>query len=144
VARIDRKRLDGARFPVITTIATRYDDMDPQGHINNAAAAVILQEARVDLNRAARLPQMESELRTVVASLHIEYAGEMYHPQPIEVATGILALGRTSLTFGQVARQGGRTTLYAETVIVMTDEIGPIEISGALREAFAKLALADG
>jgi acyl-CoA thioester hydrolase len=141
VPRIDRQRLDGAAFPVTATIQTRFDDIDSQGHVNNAAAAVILQEARVELNRAARLVDTRDGLRVVVAALSIEYAGEMHHPEPIEVGVGVLAIGRSSVTIGQLARQGGRPTLYAETVLVMTDADGPAAMPQALRDAYEGLMI---
>jgi hypothetical protein len=31
VARLDRKRLDAAEFPMLEDVATRFDDMDVQG-----------------------------------------------------------------------------------------------------------------
>jgi acyl-CoA thioester hydrolase len=141
VARIDRRRLEGAAFPVTTTIQTRFDDIDAQGHVNNAAAAVILQEARVALNHAARAQELSPDLRPVVAALSIEYAGEMYHPNSIEVSTGILAVGRSSVTVGQMARQGDHITLYAETVLVMLDSAGPAAMPDDLRAAYEGLLI---
>ena len=141
MARIDRKRLDEAAFPLVMTVPTRFDDLDAQGHVNNAAAAVILQEARTSVNRTARLAEVAPGFRAMVAALQIEYAGEMYHPQPIEVSTGVLAIGRTSLTIGQVARQDGRPTLYAETVLVVADASGPAAVPEALRAAYEALLI---
>ena len=137
MARIDRQRLDTATFPVTSAIQTRFTDLDTQGHVNNAAAAVILQEARVALNRTAGFSEIRAGLRPVVAALHIEYVDEMHHHAPVEVSTGLLAIGRTSVVVGQKARQEGRTTLYAETVLVMTTADGPTEIPPALRDAYA-------
>jgi acyl-CoA thioester hydrolase len=141
VARIDRRRLDGADFPTSMTIATRFSDLDVQGHVNNAAAAVLLQEARAGLNRAAAVSELREGLRPVVASLLIEYAGEMHHPEPVEIATGVLEIGRTSVLIGQVGRQGGRTTLYAETVLVMTAGAGPTPIPDSLRAAYERATI---
>lgn len=141
MARIDRERLAAAAFPLTTTIQTRFDDIDSQGHVNNAAAAVILQEARVALNQAARLMDVRGAVRPVVAALSIEYAAEMHHPAPIEVASGILKIGRTSVTIGQVARQEGRPSLYAETVLVMLGPDGPAEIPPAVRTAYETLLI---
>lgn len=141
MARIDRKRLDDGAFPILAKIPMRFTDLDVQGHVNNAASAVILQEARVAFNKAAGLVSRLEGLRPVVAALSIEYADEMYPPEPIEVRTGVLAIGRTSVTIGQVARQGGRATLYAETVLVLIDTAGPAAISGSIREAYEGLLI---
>lgn len=141
MARIDRQRLDGAAFPVTNTIQTRFSDVDMQGHINNAAAAVILQEARVGLNRTAGFSEIREGLRPVVAALNIEYAGEMHHHAPVEVSTGVLSIGRTSVVVAQLARQDGRATLYGETVLVMTDSAGPAAIPPTLRDAFERVLI---
>jgi acyl-CoA thioester hydrolase len=141
MARIDRARLDAATFPVTMAVPTRYADIDIQGHVNNVAAAVILQEARVQFNTTAGLKMELGGLRVMVAAIAIEYAGEMHHPDPVEVGTAIVAMGRTSLTIAQVARQNGRTALYAETVLVLADADGPAPIPAGLREAYGRLML---
>lgn len=141
MARIDRSRLDGAAFPTSMTVATRFSDIDVLGHVNNAAAAVLLQEARAGLNRQAGYSEVREGLRPVVASLTIEYAGEMHHPAPVEIETGVLSVGRTSLVVGQIGRQHGLVTLYAETVLVMTDGKRPTPIPDSLRAAYERVMI---
>ena len=141
MARIDRKRLDAAEFPVTVEIATRFADLDMQGHVNNAAAALLLQEARAAFNRTANLPDLKGKLRAMVAALSIEYAGEMGYPAPVEISTGILDIGRTSFTLVQIARQHGRAGLYAQTVMVVADADGPAPIPDRLRAAYDRLRI---
>lgn len=141
MARIDRSRLEGAQFPMVEKIATRFDDLDVQGHVNNAAAVVILQEGRVLFNRAAGLPWAMGNLRAMVVGLTVEYAAEMTHPEPVELGVGILDLGRSSFTMGQVIRQGGRTAIYAEVAMVMANEAGAAPIPDTLRAAFEQLRI---
>lgn len=141
MARIDRKRLDVANFAVTLDIPTRYDDVDTQGHVNNAAGVVILQEARANFNVAAGLHAHLDGLRLMVAALSVEYAGENYHPGLVRVSTGVLAVGRTSFTLGQVARQNGKSTLYAEAVMVVSDANGPTAIPDALRAAYERFVI---
>lgn len=138
MARLDRQRLDAADFRISTEVQTRYVDLDTQGHVNNAAAAVFLQEARGRFDHALGVDLLGAGLRPIIAALSIEYAAEMSFPEPIEVLTGVLHLGRSSLTLGHVARQGGRTTLYAETVLVLTDAQGPIPMPDAVRAAYQR------
>lgn len=144
MARIDRARFDAARFPAMLAVQTRFDDLDVQGHINNAAAVVILQEARAQFNIASGLPNLRGGLRTMIAGLTLEYAGEMHHPEPVEVSTGVLAIGRSSFRLGQVARQGGRGRIYSEAVMVFADADGPASIPPALRSALEGLMMVDG
>ena len=141
MARIDRARLEAADFPFVTEIQTRYADLDPNGHVNNAAAAVILQEARGRFQHATGVKELMNRYRYIVAGLAIEFAAEMFFPEPVEVRTGVLHIGRTSFTVGQIAHQRGRTTLYAETTAVLADENGPTPMSDAVRAAYGRFLL---
>lgn len=142
MARIDRKLLDSATDPVVIRIPPRYDDLDMQGHVNNAAAAVILQEARGGFNQAIGMRDALEGRRVVVAAVSIEYAGEMGYPAPVDVAIGVLAIGRSSVTLWQVARQEGISKLYAEAVMVFTHPDGPATIPDRLRSAYEKVLIA--
>ena len=141
MARIDRKRLDAATYAVSLDVPTRYDDVDMQGHVNNAAAVVILQEARANFNVQAGMREHLAGYRMMVAGLTVEYAGENHHPGIVTVSTGVLAVGRTSFTLGQVARQNGRSTLYAQATMVMADANGPAPIPDAMRAAYQRLMI---
>lgn len=141
MARIDRKRLDAATFPVRFEVQTRFDDLDIQGHVNNVSVVVMLQEARVHFNRIAGFWDMSKGLRMMAAGLTVEYAGEMHHPDPVEVFTAPIAIGRTSFTLGQIIRQGDRTTTYAEVTMVVADGDGPTPIPDPIRARLEELAL---
>jgi len=43
-SRIDRQHFDAIDFPIRVEVPIRFDDLDVPGHVNNAAAAAILQE----------------------------------------------------------------------------------------------------
>ena len=141
MARIDRKHLDAATFPVRYQVQTRFDDLDIQGHVNNVSVVVMLQEARVHFNRLAGFWDMPNRLRMMAAGLTVEYAGEMYHPEPVEVFTAPIAIGRTSFTLGQVIRQSDRTTTYAEVTMVVADANGPTPIPDPVRARLKELSI---
>ena len=142
MARIDRAFLDTATFPLVTDVPVRFADTDLQWHVNNVAAAGILQEARVLFNRHVRLVEhLQKGERMMVAAISIEYAGEMLFPGTIEVGTGIRRIGRTSYTLAQVARQEGQPRLYAETTLVLADASGPIAVPAALRSVLERLSI---
>ena len=142
MARLDRALLDAAIFPVNAEVPVRFADTDLQWHVNNVAAAGILQEARVLFNRHAGLVEhLRNGARMMVAAISIEYAGEMLFPGMIEVGTGVRRLGHSSYTLAQVARQDGRATLYAETILVLADSGGPIAVPSALRGELERLGI---
>ena len=141
MARIDRTRFDTATFPAPFVVQTRYADLDVQGHVNNVSVITILQEARVHFNRLAGFWDVAPGLRMMVAGLTVEYAGEMSHPEPVEVFTATMAIGRTSFTLGQMIRQGDRTTTYAELTLVVADAAGPTPIPPIIRTRLERLSL---
>ena len=143
MTRIDRDRLSAADFQIKTEIPIRYDDLDTVGHVNNAAAAVILQEARANFHAQAGFVRLPDGLNSIVAAVAIEFAGEMHFPGVVEVKTGVLKVGRTSYTLGQIARQAGQPTLYAETVLVIAGPNGPEPIPDVMRAAYERFLIGD-
>jgi acyl-CoA thioester hydrolase len=142
--RIDRHRFDTIDFSIRVEVPIRFDDLDTLGHVNNAAAAVILQEGRVGFNQRAALSALGPALRPVVASLRIEFAAELQYPGVVQVCTGILEIGRTSFTMAQVARQNERSALYAEVTLVLIGASGPEPIPEQLRSALERLRVVSG
>jgi acyl-CoA thioester hydrolase len=140
-SRIDREYLDAIDFPIKVEVPIRFTDLDMLGHVNNAAAGILLQEGRVAFDQRAALPALEAGLRQVVAALRIEFALELQYPGVVEVCTGIAAIGRTSFTTIQVGRQNGRSALYAEITIVVCNANGPVPISDELRAQIERLRL---
>ena len=130
--RIDRARLQPEAFSYRCEIATRFSDLDVLSHVNNVAASAILQEGRNRFIHTCELYQLAYRV-LVVASTLIEYADDLLHPEPIEVAVGVLDIGRTSLRLAQIARQQGRIGIYAEIVLVARDEQGATPLPDAWR-----------
>jgi len=140
MSRIDRARLDGAALPFHIVVPPRFSDLDTIGHINNVAVALILQEGRIRMLHANELADGR-QLHLVVASLHIEFAADLLYGTPIEVACGILEIGRTSFRVGQVARQDGTAGAYAEVVLVTRDGGGPVPVPEAQRAKLEQLRI---
>jgi acyl-CoA thioester hydrolase len=104
----------------------RTHDLDWMGHVNNAAFAEYLQEARVDLNYDFRGGLSMPDLATVVAALEITYKQPLHFaPEPVAIDTWVERVGRTSYTLGHEVRSAEPDTdiLYAtaRTVMVQVD-----------------------
>jgi acyl-CoA thioester hydrolase len=138
-SRIERESLDAVDFPFMVEVPVRFDDLDTQGHVNNASAAVILQEGRVAFNQCAALPALAAGLSPAVVALRIEFAAELQYPGMVEVCTGVVAIGRTSFTLVQVGRQDGHGALYAECTVVVSGANGPVPLPEELRAAMERL-----
>lgn len=104
----------------------RTHDLDWLGHVNNAAYAEYLQEARVDLNldfRGGRLSM--PDLATVVAAIEIQYKNQLhYSPEPIAIDTWVERIGHTSYTLGHEMRHATDDIVYAtaRSVMVQVDK----------------------
>lgn len=144
MTRLNRERLDSGVFPVVSEIPTRVGDVDMQRHINNVAIVALFQEGRSLLNREAKLSTVATgmRLRPMVAGITVEYAGETFWPDPVEVHTGVISLGRSSFVLGQVLRQRGRSTAYAEVAMVLADKNGPAALPAELRGLYDTLRIA--
>ena len=142
--RIDRAWFDTARYPSVMELPIRFDDLDVLWHVNNVAVISLLQEARVHFNRTMALPPLGADLRTVVAAMVTEYGGELNYPGTIAISSGVLRLGRTSYTFGQLIRQNGVSAVYSQITMVMTDANGPAALPESFRSAIEQGCLIQG
>lgn len=141
LGRIDRKRFDSAEFPAQVALPIRFDDLDVLWHVNNVAIIALLQEARVHFNRTMPLPPLADGMRTVVGAMTVEYGGELTYPGGVEVKSGIMDIGRTSYTFGQLIRQNDQSTVYSQITMVVTDKAGPTPIPQPFRSALEQRCL---
>jgi len=140
--RIDRACLDAATFPDTITMPVRFDDLDVLWHVNNAAAVVMLQEARVLFGINLALPALHDiGLRSVVVAMNVEYAAEINHPGPVEISSGLLRLGTTSFTFAQVIRQDGVGCVYATVTLAVTGDSGVAPLPASWRQIHEERAM---
>jgi acyl-CoA thioester hydrolase len=140
MTRLDRARLDNAIFPHQARVATRFADLDQYQHVNNVAVAGVFEEARYPFFQRVELSS-EPRCQLVIAACTIEYATDMLYPDPVDIVTGVLEIGRTSVQLAQVARQNGRVTAYAVMVQVSRNEQGPVPLPDAWRARFESLKI---
>lgn len=133
MAKPDPALLDPARYPFRCTIEPRFGDLDVNQHINNVAMAGILEDARVRFNRASDYFSRMSRGTSMVASIGIEFLGQSYYPDPLEVAVGFARVGTSSFTVHQLVSQRGRPIALATVVLVCVGEDGA---AVALPDAF--------
>lgn len=129
--RIDRARLESG-LPFRCEIGTRFSDMDKVGHINNVAIADLLQEGRNRFLNSLELMRAAPGA-LVVAAMSIEFAGDLFHPAPVEISLCVLDIGRSSFRVGEVIRQHGKIAVYAEVVHVARNSSGATGLPDAWR-----------
>jgi acyl-CoA thioester hydrolase len=138
--RIDRTRLQNVVFPFTYQMQTRFSDLDKVGHVNNVSVAAIFQEGRNRFIHAFQLLQA-APCNFVVAAAYIEFADDLFHPDPVDISVGLIEVGRSSARVGQVACQNGRICAYAEAVQVARDEKGSTAWPEAWRPIFERMMI---
>jgi acyl-CoA thioester hydrolase len=129
------RSLTHADFPEVIEIPGRYRDVDARLHINNIAIAEMFSEARSRFVRmlAADLDRMNGQF-FVVGQQAVLYVGEARFPGRIDVGSGLFAVGRSSLRFGQGFFSNGHCVAIAEAVLVFSSQARAIPLPTELRE----------
>ena len=100
----------------------RWSDTDMVGHVNNVAFAVFCETVRTHLMRPVFSGDSNPRAMVLLARITINFLGELHWPAIVEIGTGVLAVGRSSLHIGQGLFDGERCVGSAESVMVMIDE----------------------
>src|SRR3954447_16221839 len=137
MARPDPYRLDPATYPYRGTIQTRFQDLDPLGHINNVAIAALFENGRVRFNQSIGLALWKGH-RWLVARVEINYIAEGHFPADVEIATGIGEIGRRSWHILSAAFQGSAAIATSDAVIVMSSAGGATALPADFRAALEK------
>lgn len=132
--RPDPALLDPARYPFRCGVETRFGDIDVNQHINNVALVGLLEEGRVRFHRVSGYHAAMGGLTSMVASIAVEFLGQSYFPDPLELHVAPSKIGNTSYTLNQLVTQHGRTVAYAQAVLVSMGESGPISLPASFRD----------
>src|SRR5690606_38661784 len=125
-----------------TTVTIRYCDQDPIGHINNAAMAAFLEQARVALVYPLLKRFGGPDLELVIVRLVIDYLSELHFPGSVDVGTRIARLGTKSFKLQHGVFMAGDETCaaLAECTMVFFDvrnrasTLPPAEVRAALED----------
>lgn len=109
-------------FPLRTFEKLRYADTDRQGHINNAIFSTMLETGRIELLYSPEIPLHERGCAFVIASLHLDFHGEITWPGTVDIGTQVASIGKSSLSLEQALFQQGQCVALAKTVIVQMNE----------------------
>ena len=125
--------------PFETTVAVRYRDLDPMGHVNNAVYATYLETARTEFLREVLDIDVAEAGGVVVASLSVEFHAPLTGTGPVTAFVWVPEIGETSCTFAYELRRDGRRVADGETTLVTLDETGePASLPDEIRAALAE------
>jgi acyl-CoA thioester hydrolase len=108
-------------FPFITFDKVRYRDTDRQGHINNAVFGTYFETGRVELLYGNKNQFLSENCSFVVAKISMDLIREIHWPGQVDVGTGLIRIGNSSLVVGANLYQNGQIVATAETVIVQVN-----------------------
>jgi acyl-CoA thioester hydrolase len=103
--------MEANNFTYTYPITVRYSDLDPQGHVNNAAYLTYMESARLGYYRESGIwfPNSGKSTGFVVARVEIDYLAPILFGQLIQVGVRLARMGEKSLTFEflvEIASQG--------------------------------------
>lgn len=128
----DSVLLELRRYPYRITIATRFADMDVNGHINNVAMAAAFEDARARFDFACCMHSSRGVVMTVAA--YIDYTAQAHYPNPLDMAVGVMTIGTSSWVIGSLALQGNIARAVCRATMVNTDGVRPVALSKGMRE----------
>lgn len=103
-------------FKFFHPIIVRYGDLDPQGHVNNAAFITYLEHARVNYIRHLDLWDGKSFLNIgfILARIELDYKAPILMTDEVEVGVRTSRLGNKSLDMEYLVRETGGGKIYGE------------------------------
>lgn len=119
MSRPEAWQLEASNYPITQVCQTRFQDVDPNRHLNNVAFASLFEHARVRLNRELR-PWQErpKNERSMVAAVTINYLREGSYPDDVTVCSGVSKIGTSSYVIAQAMFQHDRCIATCDSVIV--------------------------
>ena len=119
MSRPETWQLEAANYPISQVCQTRFQDVDPNRHLNNVAFASLFEHARVRLNRELR-PWQErpKNERSMVAAVTINYLREGSYPDDVTVCSGVRKIGTSSYVIAQAMFQHDKCIATCDSVIV--------------------------
>ncbi len=138
--KISPDRLTLNDFPTHANETVRYNDIDTVGHVNNIAFVNYIETGRVNLLYTGEVKSYIPEANFVVVQLNINFRGEMIWPGNVQIGSGIIRVGRTSIGMLQALFQDGKCTAIADSALVLMDKNTrkPIPVPREVVEVFEK------
>ncbi|SDP49345.1 acyl-CoA thioester hydrolase [Nakamurella panacisegetis] len=122
-ARTVHKNQPGRRY--VTDVRVRWSDLDAYGHVNNARALTLLEEARVDwlFTEATRRGAAALTGGMVVSRMSVHYKRSITFGEQVKVSMGVVELKSVSTTIDYVVTVDDQVSITATTQLVPVDPV---------------------
>lgn len=124
------------------TFEPRFTDTDALGHINNTRIPVWFEGARSPVFRIFTPDLDVHNWKLMLARYEVQFHGELFYGQPVEIRTWISRLGNSSFDVSQEVWQNGQRGASGTTVMVHYDHQSgkSVPLSEELRQALGALS----
>ena len=89
---------------ISTDIIPRVSETDGAGHINNVFVPIWFEAGRREIFQILNPDLGFADWHSVLASIHVDYVGQIYYQHPAVVHTWIERIGTKSFTVGEACR----------------------------------------
>jgi acyl-CoA thioester hydrolase len=138
----DKRLQDRLIYPHWCSDTVRFCDQDAAGHINNVAICAYMETARLTFMRdLGMMAPREEGVRGISAGMTISFLAESHWPGKIELGTGVLRIGSSSLTVGSAAFKDDLCIAAAEMTVVRLKGKTPHPLDDGFRAALEKYRL---
>jgi acyl-CoA thioester hydrolase len=138
----DKRLQDRSIYPHWCSDTVRFSDQDGAGHINNVALCAYLETARLTFIRdMGMMARREDGVRGISAGMTVSFLAESHWPGKVELGTGVMKVGTSSITVGSAAFKDDLCIVAAEMTVVRLRGKTPHPIDDALREMLEKYRL---
>jgi len=135
----DKRLQDRSIYPHWCSDTVRFCDQDAAGHINNVAICAYMETARLTFMRdIGMMAPREDGVRGISAGMTISFLAESHWPGRIELGTGVLRIGTSSITVGSAAFKDELCIAAAEMTVVRLRGATPHPIDPVFRAALDK------
>lgn len=110
-----------AAYRVLLPHPIRYNDLDGQGHVNNATYATYFEFGRTEFFFAIEPGLISRGTEPVLARLEIDFRRELFYPGTIEIAIAVADVGGSSARFAQAVFRDGDFIASGLSVMVKLD-----------------------
>ena len=140
----DKRLQDRSIYPHWCSDTVRFSDQDAAGHINNVALCAYLETARLTFMRdMGMFAPKEDGVRGISAGMTVSFLAESHWPGKVELGSGVIKIGTSSLTIGSAAFKDGLCIVAAEMTVVRLKGKTPHPIDEVFRKTLEKYRLKD-
>ena len=138
----DKRLQDRSIYPHWCSDTVRFSDQDAAGHINNVAICAYLETARLTFIRdMGMMSQGEDGVRGISAGMTVSFLAESHWPGKVDLGTGVIRIGASSITVGSAAYKDELCIAAAEMTVVRLRGKTPHPIDEPFRQHLERFRL---